>query len=110
MPRELFRAPSRFQLTRLEAIGLFVFAAFALYRAWAVLLPLALAILLTLAFARLLLGVYRRGSEPAPAVLLVVSAALLMFAAVGFVLCQEVIHLTRGLPEKIEQIRAGIAR
>jgi predicted PurR-regulated permease PerM len=107
MPREILHRAT-WRVTPVGMAGLVVLAGFVIYRAWSVLLPFALIALVILALARLLIGLHRRGSGPASAVALVVLATLASFTTLAVVLCRDVVHLSRTLPEKVEQIRAGM--
>jgi predicted PurR-regulated permease PerM len=105
MPRGPSRSGSQRALTVLTATVVVSFITFALYWARAIFIPLALAVFLTFILSPLVMALHRRGIGRVPSVVVVVSAALLAFGAVGLVVGRQVVLLTRTLPDHADRIR-----
>jgi predicted PurR-regulated permease PerM len=105
MPRGPLRPNPQRALTVLAATAVVFFVTFALYWARAIFIPLALAIFLTFVLSPLTLAFQRRGLGRVPSVVVVVTAALLLFGVVGLVVGRQVMQLTDTLPDHADRIR-----
>lgn len=81
-----------------------------IYFGKAVLVPLALAVLMTFVLTPPVMAVQRGGIARVPAVLLVVTVALLLLAVVGWGAGSQVARLARDLPQHGTEIREKVAR
>src|SRR5262245_65357148 len=109
MPRGPSRPGSQRALTVLTATVVVSLITFALYWARAIFIPLALAVFLTFILSPLVMALHRRGLGRVPSVVVVVTVALLAFAAVGLVVGRQVVLLTRTLPDHADRIREKAA-
>jgi predicted PurR-regulated permease PerM len=75
-----------------------------LYFARIVLIPLALAILVTFLLAPVVTSLQRRGLPRGPGVMVVVSAAVVLFAVIGWVVAWQATALIDSLPEYEENL------
>jgi predicted PurR-regulated permease PerM len=109
MARSISRPDSQQALTLLAGVVVVFFIAFALYWARAILIPLALATFFTFILSPLVTWLQKRGLGRVPSVLLVVVATVLTFGAVGLVVGQQMVELTRTLPDHADRIKAKVA-
>jgi predicted PurR-regulated permease PerM len=87
-------------------VAVVFFVVTALYWARVILVPLALAIYFAFILTPPVLWLQRRGLPRVPAVMLVLAASLVAFAATGLVVGRQVVQLTRSLPDHREKIKA----
>src|SRR4051812_687688 len=76
-----------------------------LYWAQVVFIPMALAVFLTFMLGPPMLALQRRGLGRIPSVAVVVGAAVLAFALVGYVVVVQVSHLVVDMPKHTEVIK-----
>jgi len=81
-----------------------------LYWGRAVCIPLALAIFFSFVLSPLVHALQRRGLPRVPAVLVVVTGALLILSLVGFLVVQQTMSLARTLPDHADSIKDKVQR
>lgn len=110
MARDFSRIRSQKALTIIAAVALASAAAVALYWARAILIPIALAILIAFVLSPLVVGLQRRGLGRVPSVLLVITAGVLIIGTVTAVVADQMVDLTKTLPDHADRIKAKVAK
>lgn len=95
-------------LNALAGVAVVFFIAAALYWARVIFIPIALAIYFAFILTPPLVYLQRRGVPRVPAVMLVLAAALIAFAAVGLVVGRQMVELSRTLPDHREKIERKV--
>jgi predicted PurR-regulated permease PerM len=110
MARDISLRRAERALTILAAVALASVSTLALYWARVILIPIALAVLITFVLSPLVVGLQRRGLGKAPSVVLVVAAGLLVIGTVGVVVGDQMVELTKSLPDHADRIKAKVAK
>src|SRR5438105_13117376 len=108
MARTIIRPTSERTLGVLATVCVVFFTAFALYWARAILIPVALAILITFVLTPLVVVLQRRGLGRVPSVMLVVAAALIVIVGLGIVVGEQMVQLTKTLPDHADRIKSKV--
>src|SRR4051812_30192825 len=109
------RTPSRY-IQSLYGLACFGALITALYFGRSVLIPVVLAVLLAFLLSPPMLALERRGLPRSPAAITVLLAAVLVFAAIGLLISQQLQLLLADLPRhreaiiaKVESLRDGVS-
>jgi predicted PurR-regulated permease PerM len=108
MARDLSRVRSQQALTIVAAVALASAIAVALCWARVILIPIALAVLITFVLSPLVVGLQRRGFGRVPSVLLVITAGVLVIGTVTVIVADQMVQLTKTLPDHADRIKAKV--
>lgn len=109
MARAVVRPTSERTIRVLSTVVVVALITTALYWARAILIPLALAVLITFVLTPLIVTLQRRGLGRIPSVVVVLALALILIVGLGAIVGEQMVQLTKTLPDHADQIRSKVA-